>query len=77
MSGRRPYHGKSELVASNHLDVLDVTTFAGKVDVEHWLEQDEEEDQRGLYWRQTYNHKTSRISVRIYACYLFENPFLI
>src|SRR5258708_4643357 len=50
--GARDYHGKFELVASNHLEVLDVTTFAGKAIVDQWQEDDEDNDvQTHLYWR--------------------------
>ncbi|KAI9745123.1 MAG: hypothetical protein M1818_001401 [Claussenomyces sp. TS43310] len=61
-TGARAYHGRHELIASNHMDVVDVNSFAGKALVVHWLEDDEEELQRGLYWRQTLDHRTSRLS---------------
>jgi len=62
-SGQRVYHGSHELVASNHMEVLDVLTFAGKADVLHW---DEESDTLNtkLYWRQTMNRETNELSVR-------------
>lgn len=56
-AGRRPYHGKDELVASNAMEVLDVSTFAGKAHVSQWMEEDEEGEQAGLYWRQTFDHR--------------------
>lgn len=28
-AGRRSYHGKHEVIASNHIDIVDVTCFAG------------------------------------------------
>lgn len=61
-SGQRTYHGSHELIASNHMEVLDVLTFAGKADVLHW---DEESDSLSskLYWRQTMNRETSELSV--------------
>jgi hypothetical protein len=49
------------------MEVLDVLTFAGKAPVEQWMESSDEEEQRGLYWRQTFNHQTSKISVRFHA----------
>jgi hypothetical protein len=61
-SGRRTYHGSHELIASNYMDVLNVLSFAGKADVEHWLEEDDEDVQQNLYWRQTYDQKTLKLS---------------
>lgn len=35
--GARDYHGQFEVIASNHIDVVDVTCFAGQfVDVTLW-----------------------------------------
>lgn len=63
-SGKRTYHGSHELIASNLMEVLDVLTFAGKADVFQW---DEEDDnlQHKLYWRQTINRETQELSVCI------------
>lgn len=62
--GRRGYHGKDELLASNHLDVCDVRSFAGEAPVAQWDEGDDENDvQTGLYWRQTYDCRTGKLSV--------------
>lgn len=70
-SGQRSYHGKHELIASNHLDVMDVTTLAGKAPVKQWLEEDDNDVQDGLYWRQTYDIKTGNLSVSIFECNAF------
>ena len=61
-SGKRTYHGGQELIASNYMEVLDVLSFAGKADVFHWLEEDDNL-QHKLYWRQTFNRKTNALSV--------------
>ena len=61
--GRKDYHGKSELVISNHMETVDAMTVAGGADVVHWMEKDEEE-MKGLYWRQTFNYVTQKLSVR-------------
>ncbi|KAL5345666.1 hypothetical protein ACLOAV_009420 [Pseudogymnoascus australis] len=63
MSLRRWYHGKHELVASNHLDVEEVTSMAGHAPVTHWLEEHDDKIQEGLYWRQTFNVITGNLSV--------------
>lgn len=66
-SGRRWYHGKHELVASNHLDIEDVTSMAGHAPVAQWLEEDDDKIQEGLYWRQTYDIMTGKLSVCTHA----------
>lgn len=63
-SGKRTYHGSHELLASNWMEVLDVLTFAGKADVQHWPEEDDNLQSK-LYWRQTYNRNTGELSVRV------------
>lgn len=60
---RRWYHGKHELVASNHLDIEDVTSIAGHAPVAQWLEEDDDKIQEGLYWRQTFDVMTRNLSV--------------
>ncbi|CZS94519.1 uncharacterized protein RAG0_04464 [Rhynchosporium agropyri] len=60
-TGRRSYHGNFELIASNYMEVLDVLSFAGKADVYHWPEDDDNVQTR-LFWRQTYNRKTLELS---------------
>jgi hypothetical protein len=76
-SGRRPYHGKNELVASNHMEVLDVLTFAGKADVFHWLEEDDDLQSK-LFWRQTFSRETHELSVSfVSTIYLCRSIWLI
>jgi hypothetical protein len=60
-SGKRTYHGGHELIASNYMEVLDVLSFAGKADVFHWLEEDDNLNHK-LYWRQTFNRQTQALS---------------
>ncbi|KAL3419016.1 Chromatin remodeling protein SHL [Phlyctema vagabunda] len=60
--GRRKYHGRRELVASNCMEVLDVLTCAGKADVIQWLEKDDEEPLTTLYWRQTFRRDEMTLS---------------
>lgn len=67
-SGRRKYHGNSELIASNYLDVVDVLTLAGKIDVERFSEDlgdyaVSDPDPGKFYWRQTFCQATQRLSV--------------
>ncbi|KAI9642318.1 hypothetical protein NHQ30_009120 [Ciborinia camelliae] len=64
-SKQRKYHGNFELIASNYLDVVDVLTFAGKLDVEHFTEKIVDGavlDPKNFYWRQTFCRSTQRLS---------------
>ena len=60
--GRKEYHGKEELIASNHMDIIDAMTVAGRAKVMQWSEKDDE-DPKGLYWRQTFNFVNQKLSV--------------
>ncbi|KAM3086646.1 hypothetical protein ACMFMG_000772 [Clarireedia jacksonii] len=65
-SGHRKYHGKSELIASNFLEVLDVLSFAGKVDIQQYNEDIVDgvvpDVPKGFYWRQTFCRGSFRLS---------------
>ena len=50
--GRQYYHGKRELVMSNHIDIVDALSVSGRADVRHWRELDDEDDGLEYYWRQ-------------------------
>ncbi|KFY27453.1 hypothetical protein V491_00906 [Pseudogymnoascus sp. VKM F-3775] len=78
-SGRRWYHGKHELVASNHLDIVDVNSMAGHATVAQWFEDDDDNTHHGFYWRQTFNIiSRSLSSIRKYCiCDDYYNPDLI
>jgi hypothetical protein len=64
-TGRRNYHGKYELIASNHMEILNVCSFAGLASVAAWKENDDDEAQTGLYWRQTFDYRTGQLSVSL------------
>ena len=61
--GRQPYHGKNELIGSNHMEIIDVTTVAGKAEAEHWTEHDRQENPSGLFWRQIIIFPKKELSV--------------
>lgn len=53
-SGRAKYHGKQEMILSNHADIIDATTISGAADVTYWNEHDDTEAPLGqIFWRQT------------------------
>lgn len=64
-SGRRSYHGTHELIASNHMDILSVCTFAGPATVSYLSDEDDGNCQDGLYWRQTYDYRSRHLSVSL------------
>ncbi|RAL66842.1 hypothetical protein DID88_007625 [Monilinia fructigena] len=82
--GRRKYHGSAELIASNYLDVVDVTSFAGKVEIVHFSEEvvDDavsEPNLKKFYWRQTFCRGTNKLSdLPVYCiCNGHYNPDLL
>ncbi|KAI9842032.1 MAG: hypothetical protein M1837_007528 [Sclerophora amabilis] len=74
--GAEDYHGKLELVPSNHMEIIDAMSVAGKADVLHWTEDDEVDELEGLYWRQTYSFVTQKLSPlrKHCTCRHFYNP---
>jgi hypothetical protein len=77
-SGRKHHFGKQELLMSNHLEIVDATTVAGKANVTRWNEYDDNDDENGektlggLYWRLWYNYRTGRISVSSLSSLLYS-----
>jgi hypothetical protein len=61
--GREAYHGSHELVASNLMEVMDATTVTDKAEVTHLHEDEDAPSVDGLYWRQTFNCTTKKLSV--------------
>ncbi|KAH8733074.1 hypothetical protein GQ44DRAFT_601970 [Phaeosphaeriaceae sp. PMI808] len=56
--GRKAHHGETELVASNHMDIIDATTVQDRAVVVHWDEDPDKSDwplKDQLFWRQTYD----------------------
>lgn len=68
--GRQPHHGESELIASNHMDIIEALTVADKAEVVHWEEDPDRADwpmKDQWFWRQTYDlskPKAQQFSVR-------------
>ena len=54
--GRCAWHGNRELIASNHLEVIDAMSISGRADMRRWEELDEEEEGGDLFWRQTFDY---------------------
>lgn len=57
------YHGERELVATNHMEIVDALRCVGHVEITH-LADDVEPPETGVYWRQQYNFVLQKLSVR-------------
>ena len=57
--GRQPYHGKRELILSNHVDIIEAQTIATHAEVSFWDENDDSNKNvlQERYWRQTLDLK--------------------
>lgn len=66
--GRETYHGPYELIASNHMEIVDAMTVADKADVLH-MEDDSSTPTCDLYWRQTLDFLTNKLNVRCIAIF--------
>ncbi|MCJ1354639.1 MAG: hypothetical protein MMC33_004628 [Icmadophila ericetorum] len=75
-AGREKYHGKNELVASNHMEIIDAMTVSDQAEIVHWGEKDDDPMLTGLYWRQRYNYITKKLSPlrRSCVCKQYHNP---
>ncbi|KAJ4118597.1 hypothetical protein NW765_017484 [Fusarium oxysporum] len=62
VQGRQPYHGANELIASNHMDIINVVSVTGPATVNQWIESDDEEIKDALYWRQAYDCRNPQLS---------------
>lgn len=62
VQGRQPYHGQNELIASNHMDVINVVSVTMPASVNQWIEADDEEIQDALYWRQAFDCRNAQLS---------------
>ncbi|KAL1839522.1 hypothetical protein VTJ49DRAFT_1424 [Mycothermus thermophilus] len=62
IQGRQPYHGANELIASNHMDIINVVSVTSQAHVRQWYEENDEEIQHALYWRQAFDVRTYELS---------------
>ncbi|KAH7408139.1 hypothetical protein DE146DRAFT_606612 [Phaeosphaeria sp. MPI-PUGE-AT-0046c] len=60
--GRQPHHGECELVASNHMDIIEALSVSDKADVKYWDEDPEKPWplKQQLFWRQSFDLQTTR-----------------
>ncbi|KAH8745782.1 hypothetical protein F5883DRAFT_586371 [Diaporthe sp. PMI_573] len=76
IQGRQPYHGHNELIESNHMGIINVVSVIREATVTQIRAENEEEVQAALYWRQTLDVFTKRLSVikRLCHCNQPQNP---
>ncbi|EXM14117.1 Bromo adjacent homology (BAH) domain [Fusarium oxysporum f. sp. vasinfectum] len=76
VQGRQPYHGANELIASNHMDIINVVSVTGPATVNQWIESDDEEIKDALYWRQAYDCRNPQLSSveLVCKCQMPANP---
>ncbi|KAK5658748.1 hypothetical protein OQA88_1557 [Cercophora sp. LCS_1] len=68
VSGRQPYHGANELIASNHMDIINVVSVTSQAQVKQWFEENDDEIQQALYWRQAFDVRTYELSTVELVC---------
>lgn len=59
---KEKYHGQSELIATNHMSVVDASRIVQHANVAHWAEASEPVPSGSLFWRQQYNVLTKELS---------------
>lgn len=68
VQGRQPYHGANELIASNHMDIINVVSVTSQAQVKQWYEENDDEIQQALYWRQAFDVRTYELSTVELVC---------
>ncbi|KAJ3481830.1 hypothetical protein NLG97_g7723 [Lecanicillium saksenae] len=61
VKGRQPHHGNRELIASNHLDIINVQSVVGCADVQQRLITEGEPGGHNPWWRQAFNCLTGKL----------------
>ena len=67
-SGRQQYHGRDELVATNHMEIVNAARTIEPFDVIDLRDREETREGLGLsgYFRQTYHVLTKELSVSLF-----------
>jgi hypothetical protein len=61
--GRQTFHGRRELMATNHMVVMDAANIVRQANIKHWNEGLGQALPDGLYWRQEFDIPTGTLSV--------------
>lgn len=54
--GRKPHHGQSELIVSNHMEIIEVQCVESMADVVYWQDDPDNAElpaEEQLFWRQS------------------------
>ncbi|TKA55265.1 hypothetical protein B0A49_07907 [Cryomyces minteri] len=56
--GRKPHHGRNELLPSDYMDVIDAQSINGKIRVKKWDEHNDDDvlEEDDFFWRQKYSY---------------------
>ncbi|KAK2610979.1 hypothetical protein N8I77_004363 [Diaporthe amygdali] len=68
VSGRQPYHGQNELIASNHMDIINVVSVTQQATVNQVTDENDDQIQSALYWRQAFDVRTQELSAIEKVC---------
>ncbi|KAF3168400.1 hypothetical protein TWF106_003395 [Orbilia oligospora] len=74
--GRMEYHGRNEVIESNHPDIIDAMTVNGKADIKEWDEEDEDASFEGYYYRQQFDYLSGQLTAprQFCICKEYYNP---
>ena len=61
--GRQHYHGRDEMIATDHMAIADASNIVKHAFVAHWIEAKGEVQPQGLYWRQQFKTVMEALSV--------------
>ncbi|KAK1754098.1 hypothetical protein QBC47DRAFT_35112 [Echria macrotheca] len=68
VQGRQSYHGTNELIASNHMDIINAVSVTAQATVRQWYEENDDEVQQALYWRKAFDVRTYELSTVKLVC---------
>lgn len=68
VSGRQPYHGQNELIASNHMDIINVVSVTQQATVNQVTDENDDQIQSALYWRQAIDVRNLELSAVEKVC---------
>ncbi|KAK6330185.1 hypothetical protein TWF730_004681 [Orbilia blumenaviensis] len=74
--GRQEYHGRNEVIESNHPDIIVALSVNCLADIKEWDEDDEEAVFDGLYYRQQFDYISQQLTTpkKICVCEEYYNP---
>jgi hypothetical protein len=57
----QPCEARNELILSNHIDIIDVLSVSGPIEVDQWAKADHGEGKNTYFWRQAYDWRHCRL----------------